>query len=76
MLPALYHPADVARDRTQAQAAAGSIKIKPLLDRVVKELTVAGMLPDPDAGQGAAGRSMCLSCNRPMTMAGDQSVSR
>lgn len=42
----------------------------------MKELTAAGMLPDADAGQGAAGRSMCLSCNRPMTMAGDQSPTR
>ncbi|CAM9317187.1 unnamed protein product [Ectocarpus sp. 6 AP-2014] len=64
------------RKLQQAQAAAGSIKVKPLLDRVVKELTEAGMLPDPDAGQGAVGRSMCLSCNRPMTVAGDQSSSR
>ncbi|CAM9561534.1 unnamed protein product [Hapterophycus canaliculatus] len=64
------------RKLQQAQAAAGSIKIKPLLDRVVKELTAAGMLPDPDAGQGAAGRAMCLSCNRPMSMAGDTSTSR
>lgn len=43
--------------------------MKPLLDRVIKELTDAGMLPDPDAGMGAVGRSMCLSCNRPMNMA-------
>ncbi|CAN0136933.1 unnamed protein product [Ectocarpus sp. 4 AP-2014] len=64
------------RKLQQAQAAAGSIKVKPLLDRVVKELTEAGMLPDPDAGQGAVGRSMCLSCNRPMTVAEDQSSSR
>ncbi|CAM9912557.1 unnamed protein product, partial [Ectocarpus fasciculatus] len=64
------------RKLQQAQAAAGSIKVKPLLDRVVKELTEAGMLPDPDAGQGAVGRSMCLSCNRPMTVAGDPSSSR
>lgn len=43
--------------------------MKPLLDRVIKELTDAGMLPDPDAGMGAVGRSTCLSCNRPMNMA-------
>ncbi|CAM9956458.1 unnamed protein product, partial [Laminaria digitata] len=64
------------RKLQQSQKAAGNVKIKPLLDRVVKELTAAGMLPDADDGQGAVGRSVCLSCNRPMAMSGPQQPSK
>ncbi|CAM9262775.1 unnamed protein product, partial [Sphacelaria rigidula] len=37
------------------------------------ELNAAGLLPDPEANKGAVGRTQCLSCSRPLTVASDVS---
>lgn len=61
---------------SKAQQSAGTIKMKPLLDRVIKELTSAGLLRDPNSDHGGAGRSICLSCNRPMSVGADSGNTR